>query len=46
MTTDNQAKPHTRKLGHGYEKGNFERETESLSIAAQNNTIRTTSKQE
>ena len=39
-----QAKFHTRKLGQ--EKGNLNRETESLLVAAQNNAIKTMSKQE
>ena len=44
ISSDKQAKSHTRKPRHGYEKGNFKRETESLIITAQNNAIRTRQK--
>ena len=39
ISSNKQAKSHRRKLGHGKEKGKLKRETESLLIAAQNNTI-------
>ena len=36
-----QAKSHTRRLGHGKERENLKKETESHLITAQNNVIRT-----
>ena len=45
ISNDKQMKSHTRKIGHGSERETL-RETESLLIAAQNNAMKTMSKQE
>ena len=41
ISSDKQAKSHTRKLGPWLKKENLKRKTESLLIVAQNNAIRT-----
>ena len=41
FSSDKLATSHTRKFGHGYQRKNLKRETESLPIVAQNNAIRT-----
>ena len=41
ISSDKQANSHTRRLGHWLRKGDLKKETESLQIAAQNNSIKT-----